>query len=188
MGVPNGYTSAQVVQAVPTGIASALVCVKSETAFSAVSSISADSVFTSSYTNYLILVEYAPSSTPSMYLQFRASGSATTTNYNYSGFQMTSSVAQSFGYNASQSSIRLGDNGGSDTVGYLQINLYSPQVANKTGLIAHNLRFDGAYSAPLMQGSAGNQNSSTQFDGFIITPSTGTVTGSYTVYGYSKTV
>ena len=46
MGVPSGYTSGQVVQAVPTGINSALVCVVAETAFSAVGTINVNNCYT----------------------------------------------------------------------------------------------------------------------------------------------
>jgi len=189
VGVPNGYTSAQVVQAVPTGINSALVCVKAETAFSAVSSFSADNVFTSSYTNYLILIKFANTNDVVLDLQFRASGVTATTNYNYSGYQMTNTPsAHSYGYNAAQSSLRLAQTGGSSVIGYCQANIYSPQIAEQTGLIATNLRFDASYGSPLAQGTTGNQNSSTQFDGFIISTSAGTTTGNYAVYGYAKTV
>ncbi len=189
MGVPNGYTSAQVVQAVPTGINSALVCVKAETAFSAVTSFSADNVFTSSYTNYLILIKFANTNDTVLDLQFRASSVTTTTNYNYSGYQMTGAPsAQSYGYNAAQSSLRLAQTGGSSVIGYCEANIYSPQIAEQTGLIATNLRFDGSYASPLAQGTTGNQNSSTQFDGFIVSVSAGTTTGNYAIYGYAKTV
>lgn len=169
-------------------VSSGLVVVKAETAFSAVSSFTADNVFTSSYTNYLILIKFANTSDASLNLQFRAATTTTTTNYNYNGYQMTSTAAQSYGYNVSQSSLKLAQTGGSSVIGYCQANIYSPQIAEQTGLIATNLRFDASYAAPVAQGTTGNQNSSTQFDGFIVSTSAGTTTGSYTVYGYAKTV
>lgn len=170
-------------------VSSGLVCVKAETAFSAVSSFTADNVFTSSYTNYLILIKFANTNDVVLDLQFRASSVTTTTNYNYSGYQMTGAPsAQSYGYNAAQSSLRLAQTGGSSVIGYCQANIYSPQIAEQTGLIATNLRFDGSYATPIAQGTTGNQNSSTQFDGFIVSVTAGTTTGNYAVYGYAKTV
>ena len=55
MGIPSGYTSGQVVQAVPTGINSALVFITGAT-FSAVTSVSLPtSTFSSTYQNYLVI-------------------------------------------------------------------------------------------------------------------------------------
>ena len=51
MGIPSGYTSAQVVQAVPTGINSALVYVAGGT-MSAVASVTVDTCFTATYDEY----------------------------------------------------------------------------------------------------------------------------------------
>ena len=187
MGIPSGYTSAQVVQAVPVITTSGLVCVKAETAFSAVSSFQADSVFTSTYTNYLILIDTANSADSQMQLQFRASGSTTSTNYNYNNYQAAAAMSAG-GYNVNQSFMYINQNGGNSVIGYVQLNIFSPQLATRTGVIASNLRFDGSYSTPIRQGFAGNQNSATQFDGFIVTLAGGTATGSYTIYGYSKTV
>lgn len=185
------FTSAGVAIFFPSAgpaASSGLVCVKAETAFSAVSTITADNIFTSSYSNYLILIEHANTTNTTLDLQFRVGGVTTTTAYNYSGYQTTNVPdTQSFGYNAAQSSLKLAQNGGSSVIGYCQANIFSPQLAKQTGIIANNLRFDGSYASPLTQGMQGNQNSSTQFDGFIITVS-GTTTGIYAVYGYSKTV
>jgi len=55
MGIPAGYTSGQVVQAVPTGINSAFVYLGGTTG-SASASINVDSVFSATYTNYLVQI------------------------------------------------------------------------------------------------------------------------------------
>ena len=54
MGVPSGYTSGQVVQAVPTGINSALVLISTTTIGSAVTSVVLTNIFSATYDNYLI--------------------------------------------------------------------------------------------------------------------------------------
>ena len=56
MGIPSGYTSAQVVQAVPTGINSALVLISSTTIGTTVSSVTVSSAFSSTYDAYKIVL------------------------------------------------------------------------------------------------------------------------------------
>ena len=168
--------------------ANGLVCVKSETSFTTASSFTADNVFTSSYTNYLIKIEFANTSNAQMYLQFRASGSTTATGYNYNGIQAGPSATSVQGYNANQSSAFIGTSGANSLISVIELNVYSPQIATRTNTISHNTRFDDAYSAPIYQGNISLQDSATQFDGFVIAPNAGTTTGKYTVYGYAKTV
>ena len=56
MGIPSGYTSAQVVQAVPTGNNSALVLISTTTITNGVTSVTVTSQFSSTYDNYKILI------------------------------------------------------------------------------------------------------------------------------------
>ena len=78
MPIPAGYTSGQIVQAVPTGIQSALVLVKTQTIGTAVSSVTVSDAFSATYDNYKIVVTggTANVSNPT-YIVF----GATTTNY-----------------------------------------------------------------------------------------------------------
>ena len=57
MAVPSGYTSAQVVQAVPTGINSALVFIKSQAIVAGSSTFTMTSAFSATYENYLITAQ-----------------------------------------------------------------------------------------------------------------------------------
>jgi len=188
------FTSAGVAIYFPSAVTAAtvssgLVCVKAETAFSAVSSFTADNVFTSDYTNYLLLLEFANTNDVQLVIQYRASGSTTATNYNWNGFQATGAGSvNSFSYQASQTSAAFTQSGGSSVLSYCQLNIFAPQLAKQTGAISHNLRLDGSYTTPIFQGYTSIQNSSTQFDGFIISTTAGTTTGNYAVYGYAKTV
>ena len=55
MGIPSGYTSAQVVQAVPTGINSALVKINTTTV-SAQNTVTLSNVFSSTYHSYMFTI------------------------------------------------------------------------------------------------------------------------------------
>jgi len=188
VGVPNGYTSAQVVQAVPTGINSALVCVKAETAFSAVSSVTADSVFTSTFTNYKIILNYTTSTTNNVGLRFRASGSSVSTaTYNSQGFfanDTTLTGARSTGL----TNLDVGVNSQGSFNSFSEITILRPNVATPTTMFALVNYNSGAYTSQRLANYAGNQTESTQFDGIELLVATGTMTGSYTIYGYGKSV
>ena len=185
------FTSAGVSVFQADGVAAStggLVCVKAETAFSGAGTFTADTIFTSTYTNYLILVQYANASDATVTIQFRVGGVTTSTAYNWVGVQSGASVA-STGVNAAASSLRVGESGGSSVISHMMLNIFAPQVASQTSVITQNLRFgSGSYANPNYQAFSGNQNSATQFDGFIISASTGNTAGNYAVYGYSKTV
>ena len=188
MGVPSGYTSAQVVQAVPTGINSALVCVKAETTASAVSSATADNVFTSTYTNYLITFKWSTSSTNALQIKFRAGGTSTSTNYNRQifGAGQTTVVAAQL---TSQTQFALQDTNGATQFAYSTMQLSSPQLATKTLFTNTVINNITNYTTGLETFFySGNQNSDTQFDGIEFLTPTGTITITYAIYGYSKTV
>ena len=182
------YTSAQIVQAVPTGINSALVCVKAETAFTASSLVTADSLFSSTYTNYLIKVIYTTSTQDGVRFKLRAGGTATSTNYNRQEVQITdTSVVAS--RTASTTSCLVGSYTNGDFKAAMDISLFGPNLAQAT--LINPLSggaFNGAYTTPNIYIGAHNQTASTQFDGFQFAPDAGTLTGTYTVYGYSKAV
>ena len=181
------YTSSQIVQAVPTGINYALVCVKAETAFSAVTSVTADSVFTSSYTNYLVKLIFNTSTNNEVLMKFRVGGVATSTNYNRQRLVFNSSSVTTDQLTA-QTSINLGATNGAVEQSN-EVNIYKPQIATATNVYALVQNNFGNYTT----GNAGlvisaNQSASTAFDGIEWSVATGTFTGNYTIYGYSKTV
>jgi hypothetical protein len=165
--------------------AGGLICVKAETAFSAVASTTADGVFTSAYTNYRIVVRYQ-STSADLAMQFRAATVDTTSGYNFqrlAGEGASAGAAQS----TSQSSASVGKDSGAFW-SMTTIDISGPQLAEATIYVTNNLRNNGAYTNPQVQIFYGNQSGSTQFDGIKFLVASGTTTGSYTIYGYSKTV
>ena len=166
----------------------ALVCVKAETTASAVTSATADSVFTSTYTNYLIISKFSTSSTQAMQLKFRASGTSTSTNYNrqrLSGAGLTASAAQE----VNQTQFGVDSTNGATNFALSVLNITSPQLATKTIFTNTVTNNYANYTTGLEVGLiSGNQNSDTQFDGIEFLVASGTFTITYTIYGYSKTV
>jgi hypothetical protein len=171
---------------ITVGVTPGLVCVKAETAFSAVASFTADSVFTSTYTNYRIIVRYQTSTTQELAMQLRAATVDTATGYNFQMLQATSTTVSGQLF-ASQTSAFVGKDPTTFT-SLTTLELSGPQLAEPTVYQAVNTRNASAYTNPFVVQYFGNQSSSTQFDGIKFLVASGTTTGSYTIYGYSKAV
>lgn len=184
MPIPAGYTSGQIVQAVPTGINSALVLIKTQTIGSAVSSVTVSDVFSATYDNYLILANGgATSTTTRLTLQLGAS----TTGY-YSGGALwtyaASSTVTNVGDSNASSFTRIG---AGETTG-IQINatLLQPFAAARTGISSVYACLNSGDVAGVLQGF---HNVATSYTGFTIAPFSGGVTmtgGTIRVYGYTN--
>lgn len=176
------YTSSQIVQAVPTGINSALVLISSTTIGTAVTSVALTSVFSSTYDNYKIILSGGAASATSdgsfvlgsttsgyytgfAYQQISGAGSSTTST----GVTNGASSGTVFAYSAN------GING--------MIDLYQPFLTSRTNYF---------FTAQTMA-TAGNrwqgggfQDSATSFTGITFSTQSGhTITGgTIKVYGY----
>jgi hypothetical protein len=214
MPIPSGYTSGQVVQAVPSlsayavtsstrpaspfdgqiisetdtdslqiykgsawGSASGLVYLTTATA-SASAALNINSCFSSTYTNYRIIYNFTGSTTLELQMRLRL----VTTDY--SGTEYTD-----YGYGmGSGGAFNLQHvNTTQFTIGYVNtsepiwgsMDIYSPNVAVKTNF--SNL---SGIAASIYEN--GRVNTTTQYDGFSLLASTGNITGTATIYGYSK--
>ena len=167
-----------------------LVCVKAETVFSTSAAVNVDSVFTSTYRNYLVHFSLASSATNDIgyYARLRASGTDTSSANYYFGMSGTTqaSAAVNSGGNAT-TFFGLGDIG--EAFHLTQLTFGSPQVAARTSLYASSQEAANNTSSNRgIQTFGGFLDVATQYDGFTLYPSSGTITGSYIVYGYSKAV
>jgi hypothetical protein len=163
--------------------AGGLTLITSES-FSAVSSVSVNSCFTSTYTNYRIvlgMITHSSASDVFLNMRLRVSGADnTTTNYFWS---------RNYGNNLGS----IGSNGVVSTntwqVAYTSQNrgnlgtmdVYSPQATSRTGFQVCNL--DGGNN-PYVSNYAGLFDATTSFDGFTLTTGSGNFTGTLRVYGY----
>jgi hypothetical protein len=160
------------------GATPGLKVVKAETAFTAVGSFTADSVFTSTYTNYLMIVNLTTVSGAGT-LQLRTGGVASTANYNYNGI-VGSAGTLSNTYTAAGSSFSISTV--SNNV-IIPIEIYGPQLAAPTSFYAKSHEGTSAGNQRILSGV---HNVSTAYDGIAMSFTTGT--GTYTIYGYGKSV
>jgi len=154
--------------------------------FTTVSSHSINSCFTSTYVNYFIIINFSATSgdTVNLSMKLRASGSDTSANY---ASQRLYAVGASVGADA--------DPLGTDeyyitnidkdfpAIGFPQITIGNPQTATKTTILSQSLYRDTSIGINQI---GGFQNSDTQFDGFTLIASTGTMSGTARVYGYQN--
>ena len=161
-----------------------LQVVKAETAFSAVSSLTADNVFSSTYTNYRMIIRFTTSAAD-LGMQFRAAGVDTTSNYNWQqlrGQSTTASAARS----AAQSSAIISDASSGSFWSLCTLEISGVNLAEATTFTSVTNPNKATYADPAVEVRSGNQSGSTQFDGIKLLVSSGTMTGSYTIYGWSK--
>ena len=187
MGIPSGYTSGQVVQAVPTGINSALVLINT-TAWSGVTA-TIDNVFSSDYTHYKIIVAATASTgvATAILTQLRVGGvtnaGATAYSSARSGYNFSTGVINADVTNATTSWF-LWRGAGSGSIGGGfggSMDIHYPAVATPTWVSGTSV--DGSYQAS----AAGFHNVSTAYDGVIFTNNAGeTTTGTISIFGYTK--
>ena len=164
------------------GTTPGLVCVKAETTFTAVSSLTVDSVFSSTYTNYFMTFIWSNSTGgQNNFVKMRVGGVAASTNYNRNRiFSISAGLGNEL--DTAQTSGRI--TGGSTVTAAAGMFIYRPFVAAPTIWLNQHEVGDGT-SQDLVNIT---HTTATAYDGFEITPSSGTITGSYAIYGYSKTV
>lgn len=159
--------------------------------FSAVSSVSLpNSTFTSTYTNYkVVFIVSTSSGSPAMTGRYRASGADNTsaTYYNAVSIARTDGSAASQANSNAGTSFNLGymSSGTPGTYG-ITLDLLSPQAAAKKQIAGGGFGYNSGQDAFAAYSIGGWFNATTQFDAFSLIASTGTITGSYFVYGYQN--
>ena len=162
-----------------TGAPQGLVHINTTT-FSAVSSVSLNDVFTSDYQNYEIVLPFESSSTGAdMTLRLRAGGTdSTATNYYIQQLYILANNSPSGVYGNNAQYVFSG----SGTTKYAgRITLYRPNEAVYT--FANSFFWN---QAPSLMFRGMEHQLATAYDGLTIYPSTGTITGTIRVYGYSN--
>ena len=181
MATPPVFTAGQVLTAAQMNKIG-LWEVYPETAVTGVSTITRDGVFTSDFTNYLLIITGTNASSGNMNMQFRVGGVTAATNYNAQFLYVSSTTVS-----ASRTNGSTGFTTG--TVGpqtnSIFTNIYGPQIAAVTAITSSNY-FAASTTIAERQEWFGNHSTATAYDGFIITTSGGTFTGNYALYGYNK--
>lgn len=150
--------------------------------FSAVSSVSLDNCFSGDYDNYLVIANITSTSTSAhARIRLRASGSdETSANYSfgatYNGFNNTPSAEGA----ANQTSMNLTYMSDAANAHALYMPITGPNDAGFT-YVSQNMSADNGASS-----YQGLLKTTTVYDGFSLYPSSGSFTGTVSVYGYKK--
>jgi hypothetical protein len=156
-----------------------------ETAFTAAASVSVNNCFTSTYTNYKLVLNLTAASN-SIGFRLRASSTDSITAYYSVTMEMYSS-------NSAIKDVAVQQNTTSYTiagdVSQTMTEIFNPQLAQRTALATHGAMWEP--TTPRVQtnqtNAKGMHNVATAYDGFTIFPTTGSsMTGTYTLYGYAK--
>ena len=167
-----------------TGVGLTLI---NTTSFSGVSSVSlANNSFTSTYTNYKLLINistYTNATNNYLAARLRASGTDNSTSNYTSGFfviPQTSSATNDVGAFNENTFNRFGYLYTSQAHS-MNVDFYNPQASLKTS-------YTGTVSGMAQEQwlNSGYFNATTSFDSFTFYPAAGTITGSYSLYGYNK--
>ena len=163
-----------------------LVCVKAETALSG-TSVTADNVFTSAYSNYIIMLRYTTVGNNAIFARLRTGGvSATGANYNEQNISAVATSPASARYTG-QTYVQLATASDGDYKSASTVNIFSPAIAEATNFMSmQNTSFQG-YTGIRWYSFYGNHTVATSYDG-IEMYCAGVMTGTYAIYGYSKTL
>jgi hypothetical protein len=159
--------------------------VKAETSFSAASSVTADNVFTSDFTNYRMLIRYQTSTTGAISMKMRVGGVSASTNYNTQDL-LASGTSLSGARLTAQTSAQIGVYTNGAFPSFITIDLSGPNLAENTqftSVDSHNL---GAFTSIRYATTIGNHSTATAYDGIELLVASGNMTGTYTIYGYRK--
>ena len=179
MGIPSGYTSAQVVQAVPTGINSALVLISTTTIGTTVSSVVVTNCFSADYDNYkIILSGGVASSRVAVTMILGATTSSYYAGYNRVEYGSGSSIPNNNNNTANWSAVGEATTDGLSGT----IELQQPFATKRTNM---QTSFGSSSSAGFGLAGGGYLNNAISYTGFTIGGPTLTG-GTIRVYGYTN--
>jgi len=163
--------------------ASGLTLINS-TAFSAASTVSVNSVFSSTYRNYRIVATYTMTQNNEvLFMRVRSSGTDYSTNtYFTNGTVGVTSSIQNIA-TANETAWRLAQGGASSAA--FSMDLYVPNIGTRMNMNTQSSCIStGAYASSYQIG--GFIDANVTADGFTFIPGAGTITGTVKVYGYAN--
>lgn len=182
MATPPVFTAGQVLTAAQMNAVGQWVT-KTKTTFSAVSSIAANNIFTSDYETYLFVARYTTSSTGTGDFQLSVGGVAAATNYNRQTLNAADTVISGARTNSATNlpGFLTATNGAFEALTIAYIN--GPQLAGPTSFYFFRSSSAGNFTSLNTGVVSAVHTTATSYDGFAITMSSGTTSGTYTVYG-----
>jgi hypothetical protein len=154
------------------------------TTFSAVSSQSVNSVFSSTYTNYQVIINGYSSALADMKFNYRLSGTDATANSYRSALATYDDLGTYAFIGGTATYLKLGKIVDSST----QRSVWNMIVAEPTANNRKGLSFTGWNGQTKIYWGGGDYigSDSSAYDGFTLSCSTGTMTGSVAVYGWKE--
>jgi hypothetical protein len=170
----------------PAATASGLTLITTST-FSAVSSVSINNCFSTTYENYLIkYVGSANSANGNLLMRLRVGGTDASGASTYVRQVLLSYSSTVVGATQTDAQWQIGGLSTGTPQNVMDMEIYSPFLAVKTNATNRNMQYEGAGSVWQSVADGFNHNQTTSYDGFTIYPNTGTITGKIFVYGYQK--
>jgi len=162
---------------------SALVFIK-KVDFSAASSVDFSDSFSATYVNYLMIGNYTGTADSDLTYRYRVSGADnSTSNYNLQIFDADGTNVTG-GRSTGQTVGRIGPTSASASRISNTTYFIAPFLAQTKGSQSNNMR---TTSTAITQNILTNGfNAATSFTGFTLIPASGTVTGTFAVYGYTN--
>jgi hypothetical protein len=171
--------------ATPAAPATALNLITTATAAGTALTTSINNCFTSTYENYLVVINMVGANEANFTFKFRASSTDTSTNYCQAGQLIDS--------NSDTVSVVRVDNGTAaslrdinTTGGFWVLEIGRPNVAARTPYSIRGIEVQGANNVISSFFANGAQTGTTQFDGISVISSSGNQTGTVRVYGYAN--
>ena len=148
---------------------------------SATSTLTLDNVFTAAYRNYKLFIDGVSSANDIDIVLKLRTGGVTNSNANYAQNQISSAASYGITRSSGSGNTVFHSTLASGTIKIVHESIFfAPQVAIATGYQAMSTSLSATFYQYLYGGSFAN---TTQFDGFIFTPSSGTITLNYRLYG-----
>jgi hypothetical protein len=167
------------------GVTPGLTLITTGTA-SAAASITVNTCFTTTYDEYLLVVDVTGSTSGQLRLQMRNAGSTITAS-NYQWFRMgyNNGGATENASGSAETSWLFGY-AHSTTPSVATINLYDPLVSRVANHNAYATSINNLETNVAVFATGLRYTSAQAFDSFVLSVSAGTITGTVRVYGYTK--
>ena len=179
------YTSSQVVQAVPTGINSALVLITAEP-ITASASFQVNGCFSATYDNYLVKM-YLSTYVNGTKLRFGTSGTPNTGSIYatmYGVFRNT--VSPNTNVNGSFNNSKFQLTVENEGPVFYDIQIFNPFATASTGIISNSASGIATDTLVSRGNYGGGVNGTTSFTDIVIIPDSGTIDGYIKIYGYTN--
>jgi hypothetical protein len=180
--IANVYTQTQVDSKVGTNGGMVLI---NKTDFSASGTINLNNIFSSTYDNYLLKIDYTSSTSLGVSMRMRLSGTDNSSSLYYNQILTADNTTVSASKSNAQTSVLIGY--GNTDRSYIDLNVYSPAIARAT-IGSANLGENLNGTANAFRFFGWGHNVATAYDGLSIFTNTGNITGTVRVYGYRNDV